>query len=83
MSSYKVPTSSSLMVHDITEMRAIATPDNNGALSLDAWDGDGWSTFGITIFTGGADLSADLAEAINAVLVKHNRLRDQIKAVAA
>lgn len=73
MTKLNVPTSTNTMVHALAALEADATPDNNGAFSITGWNNKDWETFGLTIFTGDAALSSELAEAFNEVLRNHGR----------
>ncbi len=77
MSDYIAPTSSSIMVHRLDAMKAKASPDNAGALTLEV-ERNYHETFAITIFTESPQLSIELAAVINDVLAKHDKLRGQI-----
>lgn len=68
--TWKTPTSFSMNVHAVDEIKSDASTAVNGALHIRALR-DGYETFDVTLFTGDAKLAESIAEAITRAVKEH------------
>lgn len=75
--NWKTPTSFSMNVHTVDEIKSDASAAVNGALHIRALR-DGYETFDVTLFTGDAKLAVSIAKAITRADAEHAEAKKEI-----